>query len=198
MTTLIGITGQIGSGKSTAAAVFAKLGAAIINADQIGREVVEENKSLIKKLQNAFGKDILDSGGKLKRKKVAVIAFSSLANKKKLDRLVHPFLLQELRNQIKRLSKSNKVIVIDAALLLDWQLDRVADKVLLVHSIEDARIKRHLSRGFSKTDIKSRQKWQLSYSAMKKRADKTIMNNSSKSEFESKVRAWAAQFFPTN
>jgi dephospho-CoA kinase len=195
MATLIGITGQIGSGKSTAANVFAKFGAAIINADQIGREVVEKNKLLIRKLQNAFGTDIVDSNGNLKRKRVAVIAFSSSTNKKKLDKLVHPYLLEELRSKIKRLSKSKKVIVIDAALLLDWHLDKVLDKVLLIHSNESSRISRHIKQGFSKSDIKSRQKWQMNYAQMKKLSDMTILNNSSKAEFESKVKDWAIQFF---
>jgi dephospho-CoA kinase len=195
MPTLIGITGQIGSGKSTAAKVFAKLGAAVINADKIGRQVVEKNPALTSKLAGAFGSEVLNPNGSLKRKRVAQIAFSNKSNKKRLDSLVHPFLLKELKRQITCLSKSHRVIVIDAALFLDWNLDKITDQVLLIHGSEKIRLSRMMSRGIKIADAKARQKWQMKFSKMRKRADKIILNNTSKIEFELKVRNWAGQFF---
>ncbi len=195
---LIGITGQIGAGKSTAAGVFSKMGAAVINADKIGRDVVEGNDALLAKISGTFGKGVLTPGGQLRRKRAAEIAFSSKSNKRKLDRLVHPFLLKEIKSQTKLLSKKHKVIVIDAALLLDWGLDKITDQVLVIHSGSKARLRRLEKRGIKTADALARQRMQLSVSEFRKRADKVILNDKSKKEFEAKVRNWAGQFFLFN
>jgi len=198
MPTIIGITGQIGAGKSTAALVFRKMGAAVINADRIGREVVEKNLSLRLKLARTFGKEMLTSKQKLRRHRVAEIAFSDKAQKRKLDRLVHPFLIKELKFQIKKFSKNYNVIVIDAALLLDWHLGKMIDRVLVIESRSNQRINRLLKRGFSKSDALARQKLQRTTAAFRKHADKVIVNNTSKKIFEAQVRNWAKQFFNLN
>ena len=195
---LIGVTGQIGSGKTTAAKILAKMGAAVINADLIGRKVVETNPVLIKKLAKYFGDEVVAKAGTLRRGKVAEIAFANPKNRNRLNRLVHPYLLKELRSEIKRLSKSNKVIVVDAALLLDWSFDRIVDQVLVIHSGLLRRLQRLQRRGIKRSDALARQKMQLSYHELRRRADKVILNNSSKMEFEKKVKDWGKQFFPTN
>ena len=192
---LIGITGQIGAGKTTAALVLARMGAAIIDADKIGREVVENNPRLVKQLAQAFGREILTNREKLNRNRTAQIAFSSKSNKRKLDRLVHPFLLHELQRQIKKLSKKYYVIVIDAALLLDWGLDKLVDQVLVIHSGEKQRFKRLQQRGISPADARARQRTQLPYLEFKKRADKVILNNESKAALKAKVINWAKPLF---
>lgn len=198
MPTIIGITGQIGAGKSTAAQVFRKMGAAVINADRIGREVVEKNLSLRLKLARAFGKEILTSNQKLRRHRVAEIAFSNKSQKRKLDRLVHPFLVKELKQQIKKFSKNYDVIVVDAALLLDWRLGKMIDRVLVIESKSNQRIIRLVKRGFSKSDALARQKLQRTTAAFRKHADQVIVNNTSKKIFEAQVRNWAKQFFISN
>jgi len=198
MAKLIGITGQIGSGKSTAASVLAKMGAAVVDADQIGRTVVEQNPALVKQIAKVFGNDVLTKSRKLDRKRVAEIAFSSKSNKFRLDKLVHPFLLKELKRQVKKLSRSHDVIVIDAALLLDWSLDRVVDTVLVINASQNKRLARLKKRGISTVDVKARQKHQLSFKEFQRRSDKILMNNSTKLEFEKEVRDWARQFFLSN
>jgi dephospho-CoA kinase len=196
---LIGITGQIGAGKSTAALVLARMGAAIIDADKIGRDVVENNPRLVKQLAHAFGGAILMSQGKLNRNRTAQIAFSSKSNKRKLDRLVHPFLLRELQRQIKKLSVNYDVIVVDAALLLNWGLDKLVDHVLVIHSGEKQRFERLRKRGISSADARARQNMQLPYREFKKRADKVILNNTTKAALKVKVLNWAKPLFvPTN
>ena len=192
---LIGITGQIGAGKSTAAKVLARMGAAIIGADQIGRTVVENNPKLLSQLALAFGGEILTSRGKLNRKRTAQIAFSNKSNIQKLDRLVHPFLLRELKKQIKNLSKKYNVIVIDAALLLDWRLDKLIDQVLVIHSGEKQRFNRLKNRGISPADARARQRMQLPYSAYKTRADKVILNNTTIVALKTKVTNWTKPLF---
>ncbi len=192
---LIGITGQIGAGKSTAAQVLSNMGAAVIDADKIGREVVVNNPKLLKQLVKTFGRKILTISGKLDRDNTAKIAFSSIANKRKLDRLVHPFLLQKINEEIMNTPTSRRVVVIDAALLLDWRLDKIVDRVLVIHSSEKRRFRRLLKRGITPADAKARQLLQLPYAEYRKRADKVILNNRTKSALMSKVKKWAKPLF---
>ena len=192
---LIGITGQIGAGKTTAANILKAMGAVVIDADKIGRKVVETNPKLIQKLARAFGPQILTPMGNLRRKKTAELAFSSEKNRKLLNSLVHPYLLRELKKQIKRNLDKNKVIVIDAALLLDWKLDNVVDLTLVIGCSKEKRMTRLLKKGLSKSDALARMKSQLPFRDYQKRSDKVILNSSTAAAFKRKVQKWADSFF---
>jgi len=190
----IGITGQIGSGKTTAAQILASFGAAVIDADQIGREVVDRSAPLRKRLARQFGGEILTPSGKLSRKRLARLAFADEAAKHHLDSLVHPFLLKELRRQMKHKSRQRNVVVIDAALLLDWELDRRMDVVLVVHASKEARLKRLTERGMTRDDILARQKAQVPFSEYRKRADYVVLNNSTVEKLQAKLQCLYKKF----
>jgi len=192
---IIGITGQIGAGKTTAANIFKAMGAVVIDADKIGRKVVENSPRLIQKLARSFGPQILTPKGKLRREKTAEIAFSSAKNRKLLNSLVHPYLLKELKKQIKRNLTKKKVIVIDAALLLDWKLDDIVDLTLVIGCSKEIRMTRLLKRGLSKSDALARMKSQLPFRVYQKRADRVIMNSSGKAALKRKVLGWGSRFF---
>ena len=194
---LIGITGQIGAGKTTAANILKRMGAVVIDADKIGRIVVENNRSLVQKLAKSFGPQILSPAGNLRSKKTAEIAFSSEQNRKLLNRLVHPYLLRELKKQIRRNLGKKKVVVIDAALLLDWNLDNIVNQILLIGCTKNKRMARLLKRGLSKSDVLARMKSQLPFRVYQKRADRVIMNSSSEAALKRKVLAWGSRFFLT-
>ena len=184
---VIGLTGQIGSGKSTAAKMLAGMGAAVIDADQIGRDVVENSPGLLRQLVAAFGTEILDRRGKLKRRKLAALAFVDAESRDRLNRLVHPHLLRELRRQVKAAARKNRVVVIDAALLLYWGMDKEVDLVLVVHAGRDIRLERLRARGISPEDARAREKAQLPYSEFRTRADRLILNNGSPDDLKRKV-----------
>ena len=184
---LIGITGQIGSGKSTAAKILKKMGMAIIDADKIGKQVVDENPALLRKLAKEFGSEILTKSGKLKRKKLAELAFKNEKSKKQLNAIVHPFLLKELLRQIKEYSQKTNHVVVDAALLLDWKLDKKMDMTIVIHTSQKDRLKRLFKRGISPKDALSRQKAQLPYSEYRKRSDILILNNQTEFELKNKL-----------
>jgi len=187
----IGVTGQIGSGKTTAAKMLASFGAAVIDADRIGREVVDKSAPLRKKLARQFGQEILTAPGKLSRKKLAQLAFANDTAKKQLNRLVHPFLLKELKRQMKRLSRQHQVVVIDAALLLDWEFDSLMDLVIVIHASKEIRLRRLLERGISRKDALARQKAQLLLSEFRRRADRVILNNGTVEQLKSRLqRIW--------
>lgn len=189
---VIGLTGQIGSGKSTAARILASFGARVIDADLIGREVVEQSAELRRRLARAFGKDIVDSRGRLNRKKLAVRAFATGASRDKLNKIVHPHLLRRLRSRIREEQKRGQV-VIDAALLLYWGMDREVDVTLVIHAGLETRLKRLQARGIQPGDAKARQRAQLPYAEFRDRADRVILNNGTPSDLKRKLRRfWQA------
>jgi len=185
---VIGITGLIGSGKSTAARILKSLGAAVIDADKIGRQVVDRNPELLAKLVRRFGQAILSRGGKLNRKKLATLAFDSGTARQKLDRAVHPYLLKELKKQLRIHKGKRDLIVIDAALLLNWNLDRVIDLVIMIHASEKDRLARLAKRGISNRDARARQKQQMSYAEQRSRVDYVVMNNGTERQLGDRLR----------
>ena len=182
---IIGITGLIGSGKSTATDYYVSKGFVLIDADLIGKKVVESNKSLLKKLVSEFGKEIVTPTFKLRRRKLAELAFKDKQSTEKLNKLVHPYLLIEIDNQIRR--AKSKHIVIDAALLIYWGLHKKIDYTILIHASLDDRIKRMKKRGYSKLQVKQISKRQLPYSILNKKADRTILNNRSEKDLIRKL-----------
>ncbi|MBN1212894.1 MAG: dephospho-CoA kinase [candidate division Zixibacteria bacterium] len=190
---LIGLTGQIGSGKTTAATIFKKLGAFVIDADLIGREVVEKTYPLLRSLVRTFGPEILDKNGRLKRKKLASIAFATKENRDKLNSLVHPYLLSTLRLRMRRALREKELVVVDAALLLDWGLDKEMDRVLVIHTSLEKRLARLAARGITRRDALARQKAQFPFSEFRRRADRVILNNGSKTDLEKKIRKFLSR-----
>lgn len=189
---LIGLTGQIGAGKSTAADILASFGAVIIDADRIGRDVVNNSPALLRRLVKAFGPEILTKNGNLSRASLARVAFADIAGTRTLDRLVHPHLLQSLRRKAAALQKQNHIVVIDAALLLNWKMDREVDCVIVIQTTKERRMKRLTKRGMSLSDAKARQRSQLPLSEYRKRGDIIVPNNGTKAELIRRMqRVWS-------
>lgn len=187
----IGLTGQIGAGKSTVAVVFKSKGAAIIDADAIGKSVVDTNPSVLRRLTNAFGQEILNSSGSLNRSRLAALAFADAQSTARLNRLVHPYLLRELRRQLKECSRGHRVIVVDAALLHLWRLEREMDFTLVIAAPLAVRISRMKYRGISRLDAIKRDRSQFPLAEMRKRSDMVIRNSGSKHELQVKaLRIW--------
>jgi dephospho-CoA kinase len=176
---LIGITGHIGSGKTEVAKIFKKKGAFVISADKIGKDVVEKNQTILNKLVRTFGESILTPSGRLRRRKLGEMALVSEENKNKLNKIVHPQLLKEMNFQTKRALKNYDMVVIDAALLIDWAWDKKVDITILVHSGDKIIIARLLENGYSIKEARIIIKSQMKYDALRKRADIVIFNNKS-------------------
>ena len=165
----------------------------MIDADQIGREVVEKNPALLKQLVKAFGREIIAPSGRLRRKKLAEMAFVSDERKVTLNRLVHPYLLKELRRRAKAAVRKVDLVVIDAALLLYWGMDDKVDQIWVIHASLDERLRRLKERGISREDALARQRAQLPYSQFRKRADRVILNNRTPGHLEAKIRRLAGK-----
>ncbi len=186
----IGVTGQIGAGKTTAAQTLSSFGAAVIDADQIGHQVVDESAYLRRQLARQFGDRILSKTGRVNRRRLARLAFADRQAKKRLDDIVHPYLLRKLRRRMRELSRKSPVVVIDAALLLDWNLDREMDVVLVVHASWRTRFDRVLRKGLSEADALARRRAQLPFREYRRRADRVVLNNGTREHLREKLEVW--------
>ncbi|MDZ4723041.1 MAG: dephospho-CoA kinase [candidate division Zixibacteria bacterium] len=186
---LIGLTGQIGAGKSTVAEMLTKRGAHIIEADQIGREVVVSSKTVLNRLAREYGKDILDESGILNRSELARRAFVDDDTKALLDSIVQPYLLKELNRRVAAAKEKHSYIIIDAALLLDWDIINKCDFVIVVEAPREQRLAQLEGRGISRSDAKKRMKRLPTVREFNKAADFIIINDSTKDALGRKVRS---------
>lgn len=140
----IGLTGGIGSGKSTAAKYFATLGVEIIDADLIAREVVVPGTPTFEKIVAKFGFDILDKNGAIDRKRIRDLVFTNPDNKTWLESLLHPLIIAAVQLRIKQVRSPYCVVVIP--LLVETNLQTLVDRVLVVDATKEQQIKRTMAR----------------------------------------------------
>jgi dephospho-CoA kinase len=193
---LVGITGGIASGKTDVAKVFKRLGARVMSGDELGQEVVKKNKSVLRRLVRVFGKSILNNNGSLNRKRLGELAFRSKSNVRKLNLIVHPYLLFSLKRQIKELEKSKDIVVVDAALIVEWGIQKQFDFLILVDSKRKNQIERFCrSRKYSSNTAREIIRCQLPKKTKKKYADLVIDNNGNLRQLKEKARrVWFAIF----
>ena len=176
---VIGILGGIGSGKSTIAAEFAKLGCQVIDADRIAHELLQE-LPVREKVVSLFGRAVLDSSGKIDRRKLAEIVFADDHMLASLNGIIHPLVLQRTQELIERFKSQNqiKAIVLDMPLLVEVGWHKKCDKLIFVDCEQNLRQERAKKKGFDKKQIKIRENFQISLDNKASLADNTIENNS--------------------
>jgi len=137
---VIGLTGNVASGKSTVARVWQSLGAVVLDADRIGHGLLEPGSGTLARVVEEFGEDIL-SDGCLDREKLAAKVFEDEASLSKLNRIVHPVIGSEIRNRIEEKRRSGtEVVVVDAPLIFEAGIEDDFDLVVVV----DAPLERRL------------------------------------------------------
>lgn len=141
---IIGLTGGIASGKSTVSKIFRELGAEIIDADIKAKEI-SEREDVIKEIGNIFGKEVINSEGKIDRLKIKEIVFNNKEKLKKLNGLIHPKVMEEFK-KIKENTGKNDIIIFDVPLLFESGMDKMCDKIILVFTDKKIQIKRMLER----------------------------------------------------
>lgn len=184
---IIGLTGTFGTGKTFVASIFKGLGAKIIDADVMARKTYRIGRIAYKEILRSFGSGILDTDNDIDRKKLASVVFS---NRKKLDRLnriVHPQVIKEIKNEIKRLKKK-EVLIIDAPLLVEANVTGLVDKLIVVKASKANQIKRCRKKfHINKEDILKRIKRQIPLERKIKLADFVIDNSGTKSDTRKQV-----------
>ena len=172
---LIGLTGQSGSGKSTVAEVFAKLGAYVINADKVVAELYNAGSPCLKAVAAEFGQDVIGVDGTLDRKLLAQRAFASRERTDALNRLVHPFVTARL---FELLRGAEGIVVFDAPQLFEANADVICDAVVAVTADKDIRVKRIIKRdSLSEEQAMLRVNAQYGEEYFRARADYIIENN---------------------
>lgn len=175
--TVIGVTGGTGAGKSTVCGEFERNGAAVVDADRIAREVTEKGSPVLKKLAERFGSDIIAPDGSLLRHKLAERAFSSAENTRDLTNITHPEIIKRCRAEVDALRGKYSLILLDAPLLFTSGLDKICDKTVRVTSPESVRISRIMKRdGISEDEAKKRAAAQTEEERLAENADITIDN----------------------
>lgn len=144
---VVGLTGGIASGKSTVSSLLKARGAVIIDADEIAKRTMLPGKPAWVQTVNHFGEQILNDKKDIDRKKLANIVFSAKKQLEALNSFTHPEILKEIKRQLKHYKKAGgKVIVLDAALLLELGLHTIVDEVWLVSIDEKTQLERLMSR----------------------------------------------------
>lgn len=188
---VIGLTGGIASGKSTVTALLKEKGAVIIDADKIAREIMSKGEPAWFEVLNYFGDEILnDDRSDIDRKKLASIVFSDKAKLEALNNITHPKIIEEIKKQVEEYKKAGKkIIVIDAALLIEAGLDKIVDEVWVVAANEDIQLQRLMARekDITKDEAVKRIKSQMPLAEKLKFADRVIDNNSSIEETKNQV-----------
>jgi dephospho-CoA kinase len=176
---IIGILGGIGSGKTTVAAEFAKLGCKVIDADKIAHELLDE-PAVKAKIVGLFGRAILDSAGKIDREKLAEVVFADADKLSSINELIHPIVLQLTVKLIKKYNSQNQVkaIILDMPLLVEVGWDKRCDKLIFVDCEEKLRLNRAKKLRFDKNQVKIRENFQISLDNKANLADNTVENNS--------------------
>jgi len=185
---IIGITGSIGSGKTTVAKIFSKHQYTRIDADEIGHKLIKSNKIIYKKLKKEFGEEILDKNKGINRKKLGNVVFNDVKKLKKLNSIIHLAIIKEIKNQIKKIKNKcggKERIVVDAPLLLETKAKNLVDKVIVVKSSKKNILKRN--KKFSKKQIDTISKLQMPLKRKLKDADFVIDNDGSKKSVEDQV-----------
>lgn len=193
---IVGLVGRAGSGKSTVAAALAEAGAIVIEADRLGHRITDQQPEVRARLEEEYGRDVYKSDGTLDRERVAARVFSDPSARARLDELVHPRILAAIRSQLRALREEgwSGVVVIDAALLLKWGLERDCDAILAVTAPEEEQVKRLVAaRGWSESAARARLAAQWDNERYAAAADRTIDNRGTREALERAAREAVAE-----
>lgn len=185
---IIGLTGGIASGKSTAAAYLKQKGAEIIDADKIAHQISKKGEKGWEKVVNEFGEKILKENKEFDREKLAKIVFSDPVKRKKLESLLHPIIIDKMKKKANEYLSQAKIVVFMAPLLFETGIDEFCDQVWLIDVDKEEQVRRIISRdGINREDAINRIKSQLPPAEKVKRSDVVIDNNGSIEELKEKI-----------
>jgi dephospho-CoA kinase len=187
---IVGLTGSIGTGKSTVTNFFNEMGAYIIDWDELARAVTRPHSKAWKAIVKYFGKSILNGDLTINRQKLADIVFSDKEKVAKLNQIVHPEVFKEdekITNEIKSLAP-DALIIKDIPLLFELTRPIVVDKIVVVSASEQTQLRRLEEKGMSRKDARSRIKSQLPLETKIKSADFVINNDGPLEETKRQVK----------
>jgi len=190
---VVGIIGGIGSGKSLVAEAFVAHGGHVIAADRLGHEALRQ-PDIQAQIVARWGKQVLDAGGAIDRRRLAAIVFADTAERHALEAMTHPYIGRRLREEIAkaRARPEVRLIVLDAAVMLEagWQ-DVCAHRVF-VDTPREVRAQRLQQRGWSAQELENREKAQLPVDEKRRYADAVVDNSGTPDSVAAQVGALVA------
>ena len=190
---LVGLTGGIGSGKSTVAAGFAARGAGVVDADQISREALEPGGAAYQPVVERFGPGIVGTDGRIDRPGLAALVFGDEEALADLNGITHPVIRRVMAERMLAAAESHPIVVLDIPLLGIATKDRFQfGAIVVVDAPEDVAVDRLVTqRGFGEADARARIAVQLSRQERRAMADVVIDNSGDRSALEAEIdRAW--------
>ena len=185
----VGLTGGIGSGKTSVSDIFETIGVPVIDTDIIAHQLVNNDQSVLQEIVNAFGNDVLSLNGQLNRKKLAQIIFNVKENKQQLENILHPKIKNKVIDKLQVLASTQNppgYAIIVVPLLIEVNYDDIIDRTLVVIADENIRIERIQQRdNRSLSEIRSIIANQVNDEKRLQEADDVIENNSNIENLES-------------
>lgn len=190
----VGLTGGIASGKSTVSEAFARLGAKVLDADEVAREVVLPGKPAWTKLRHTFGSEFFHPDGRLNRSKLRRLVFADPEQRSRLNAIVHPEVMREIDFRFEQLTSSaeHAVVLVDIPLLIEVGVAHRFDKVVVVYANESVQVMRLMQRdGLSREEARQALSVQIDLREKAKKADFVIDNSGTPGETQAQVeKVW--------
>lgn len=189
-----GLTGGIGSGKSTFAALLVERGAQVIDADQIARDALQPSQPAWHSVVDQFGNFVLSAHSmEIDRKRLAEVVFNDPKKLAALNAIVHPVVFRRIADAIEMLSGTDEIVVLDAALIIETGLDKALDALIVVTADESNRRTRLVrTRGMSPREVNARMASQASADDLLAKADIVVTNDGDIEELVAEAdRVWA-------
>ncbi len=181
---LVGLTGNLGSGKSTVGSFFKELGADVINADEIGHIVLKQVKD---EIIQKFGDEITDESGEINRRALAYKAFTSKESVEALNNIVKPHIIRLIDDLVKK-SKA-RIVVVDGALIFEYNMENYFDYIVYVYTPEGTSIERFMKRtGYPEDMARRILSYQIPADLKKEKADFIIENTGTIEELKEKAK----------
>jgi dephospho-CoA kinase len=172
---LLGLTGGVGMGKSTAAAFLQQRGVRIVDTDELARELVQPGQPALEEIRGAFGGQMISPDGQLRRHELATVVFADAAARKKLEQILHPRIRERWLAQVQNWRKENcPVAVVVIPLLYETRAESQFNKVICVACSEKSRRDRLVARGWNAAQIEARISSQMPVTEKIARADFVI------------------------
>lgn len=193
----VGLTGGIASGKTTVAEMLAARGCRVLYADRIAHELMAPGQPAYDEIVRAFGRDILDAGGAIDRRRLGEIVFADAARRAELNRIVHPRVIAEIEKEFARLAAAqpDAIVVVEAALLIEAGYHRRLDKLIVTVSTPEQQLERLMKKtGLSRTRAEERLAAQLPAEEKRRHADYEIDCSGSLAATEQQVEKLLAEW----
>ena len=188
----VGLTGGIGSGKSTASRYFESLGAFVLDADEEAKELITSNETVQHELISEFGTDIIDGTGRVDKNKLSRVAFQDEDHQQRLNSVVHPYIFNLIDKEFNRVfnDKKHGVFIVDAALIYETGFDAHLDYVIVVTAHLKNRMERALGREtLSREEILNRVGFQWPEEEKVNMADFVVHNDGTEAELQKNIES---------